>query len=195
MLCVAISVASAGQIQASISTSTATVTGFSNANGSSLPPDPFQITFSGLPTDSAAGGVLTLETFGDFNGPNDWIDISIDGTSFGRLWDSNPANDSFAGLIADDDKGQQYGNFGTNSGATLQLSEIQLDTFLADGSFVLGFDAFGPGVGNLDGFGEEFITATLEFEVGNQIPEPTTFVLWSLLGAMGFCGWRRNTRV
>ena len=197
LFCMAISVALVGQAQASISTSTETVTGFANVSGTSVPPNAFQITFSGLPTDSVGGGVLSLETFGDFNAAGDWIDISIDGTSFGRLWDINPANDEFDGFTADDDKGQQYGDHGTNSGATLELSEGQLDGFLADGFFVIGFDEFGPGVGDLVGQQDEFITATLEFEVGSNqgtVPEPTTFVVWSLLGALGICGWRRKDR-
>jgi len=194
-LCLVLSIATTGQIQASISTSTATIAGFANATGSN-PPNSFQIVFSGLPTDSVAGGVLNLETFGDFNAPGEWIDISIDGISFGRLWDNNPSNDQFDGFTTDDDDGQQYGTSGTNAGATLQLTESQLDAFLADGSFVIGFDAFGPDVDNFSGQTEEFITATLEFDAADQsaIPEPTTFFVWSLLSVMGLCEMRRKKR-
>ena len=198
LFCIAFSVAPTERSKALpiTSTSTETVTGFANATGSNAP-NAFQIVFSGLPTDSATGGVLTLETFGDFNGETEWINISVDGTSFGRLWDINPANDSFEGFLADDDKGQQYGTFGTNAGATLQFSESQLDAFLADGSFVLGFETFGPDVDDHpDEPQDEFIKATLEFEVADTIPEPTTsIILLSLIGMRAICGCRRKDRV
>jgi len=149
---------------------------------------------------------LTLETFGDFNSVKEWIDISIEGTSFGRLWDHNPSNDGFVGFTTNDDRGRQYGLYGRNDGATLKLSESQLDVFLADGTFVLGFDDFGFKVDNLRfirSLPDEYITATLVFdvEVGLDLesnlsisPEPTTFVVWSLLGTMGLCGLRRKNR-
>jgi len=189
LLCIVGFAATGKQVQASISTSTETVTGF--ANTASNPPNPFNITFSGLPTDSLTGGILTLETFGDFNSSSEWIDISIDGTSFGRLWDRNTGNDSFVGSTIDDDRGLEYGSFGSNAAATLQLSEADLDGFFADGEFVINF-GFGPDVGNISSNPDEFITATLDFEIENAstqgvVPEPTTFAVWSLLGVMGLC--------
>ncbi len=204
LLCLAISFVFAGQLHASISTSTATVTGFANATGGNAP-NPFQITFTGLPTDSVDGGILTLVTYGDFNSAKEWIDISIDGNDYGRLWDNRGSNDDFEGFTHNNDNGQQYGEFGTNAGATLELSESELDAFLFDGTFVLGFDEFGFKVDNIQAPSDidEYITATLEFNVANisgdpdVVPEPTTFVVWSLL--LGTCrfgsrGWRRADR-
>ena len=202
LICMTINWVSAGQAHGSISMNTATVTGFANATGGSSP-NPFQIIFSDLPTESLTGGLLTLETFGDFNGSKEWIDISIDSNDYGRLWDNRGSNDDFRGLTFNDDNGQQYGQFGTNAGATLELSKSELDAFLTDGVFVLGFDKFGFKVDDIHSQPEEYITATLEFEydgVGitghghGSVPEPTTFMVWSLLGTIGAFGWRRKDR-
>ena len=202
LFCVTISLVTAPQARASISINTATVSGFANATGGNAP-DPFQMVFSGLPTESLAGGILTLETYGDFNSVKEWIDISIDGNDYGRLWDNKGSNDDFKGLTFNDDHGQQYGKYGTNAGATLELSKSELDAFLVDGTFILGFDKFGFKVDDIKSEidPDEFITATLEFEYETtiaqghgSIPEPTTFVVWTVLGAIATCGWRRKDR-
>ncbi len=193
--CVAVLVVTAGQVQAGVITVTDTVTGFNDSTGSN-PPNPFTITFTGLPTNSVAGGVLNLVTFGDFDAASEYIDISIDGVSFGRLWDNNTANDSFEGTVLDDDRGQQYGSFGTNPGANLVLSEAVLDGFLADGTVVIGFDNFGPGVDNLQANPNEFITATLEYQSVDvsAVPEPSSLALFGIGACIAGLGAARRRR-
>lgn len=151
-----------------------TVTGF--ANGSAEPPDPVTITLTGLPTFSTTAATLTLVTFGDFNLSSEYIDIAIDGLSFGRLWDFNSSNDPFVGNVFDNDFGNQYSLSG-NSSATTTIAIGTLNGLLADGEIAIDL-SFSPSVENLSDDPDEFITATL------VIPEPATLALLGLSGCV-----------
>lgn len=161
--------------RAGIITVSQTVTGFADIGGG-LPPAPFSITFSGLTVPATGPGTLLLTTFGDFDNQSEWIDISLDGISFGRLWDIDTTNDRFIGTVADNDTGQQYGEEGTNPAATATLSQTELNGFLADGSLTVSFTEFAPAVSNFASRPQEFITATLTFPV----PEPASLTLFAL---------------
>jgi hypothetical protein len=156
-------------------------------------PASFTIELTGLGTDALSSGFLELTTFGDFSNPGEYIDISIEGVSLGRLWDNNILNDSFDGTSADNDRGEQYGtNFSTettNASAIVQLTESQLDTFLADdGILTVSFDAFGIQVDNLSDDPDEFITATVTIAV----PEPSACLFVAFVGLIGTIGRRRT---
>lgn len=192
-------VTTATQVHAGIVnvTVTDTVTGFNDATNLS-PPYPFTITFSGLPTDSVGGGVLSLTTFGDFSYFLEYIDISVDGDSQGRLWDNDPGNDSFTGTVLDNDVGRDYAitSSGSNPGANLFLSEAELDSFLADGTFVIGFDEFGPEVDDLYDSPNEYITATLTYQTASSaaVPEPTSLALFGISACVAGVGAARRRR-
>ena len=178
------------QLHAAVITVSDTVTGFADAGAN--PPNPFSITFSALPTQSVAGGTLNLVTFGDFDSPMEYIDVTIDGVSFGRLWDSNPLNDQFNGTIADNDIGRQYNAPTGNPAANLTLSKAVLDGILADGTFLIGF-SFGPTVSNVFNTPNEFITATLTYESASvaAVPEPASVVAFGLLACCAGLQMRR----
>lgn len=174
--------------------STGTVTGFANDSGgfndNSSPPTSFTIDLTGLGTDAAGNGFLELTTFGDFSNAAEYIDISIENVSFGTLWDNDTTNDSFVGTTADNDRGLEYGQNPSNqvnpppgnASAIAQLTESQLDTFLADGVLSVTFDAFGAEVNNLVRDTDEFITAKVTINDPTAVPEPSTSLLVTALG-------------
>lgn len=179
---------------------TGTVTGFANNSGgfndNSSPPASFTIQLTGLGTNAAGNGFLDLTTFGDFSNQFEYIDVSIEGVPLGRLWDNNTTNDSFVGNNADNDVGQEYGtspNGGgvTNSNAIAQLTESQLDTFLADGVLTISFDAFGAEVNNLVRDDDEFITAKVTINDTTAVPEPSGWLIATFVGIAGVARRRR----
>lgn len=178
--------------QADIICSTATVTGFANSAGgvgdNTNPPASFTIELTGLGTDAPGSGFLDLTTFGDFSNAGEYIDVSIEGVSLGRLWDNVTTNDSFEGSVADNDRGLEYGqNFSTepaNASARAQLTESQLDEFLADGTLIISFDAFGAEVNNLVRDEDEFITALVVINDTAVVPEPSSFLFAALAGVV-----------
>ncbi len=187
-------------IRADIICDSATVTGFANNSGgpgdNSSPPTSFSIQLTGLGTDAAGDGFLELTTFGDFSSAAEYIDISIEGVLLGRLWDNDTTNDSFVGNVADNDRGLEYGvNQSTqpaNASAVAQLTESQLDTFLADGVLTVSFDDFGDEVNNLNRDTDEFITAKVTINDATAVPEPST---WLLVTALGLVSVVRRMRI
>lgn len=179
-----------------------TVTGFANDSGgfgeNSSPPAAFSIELTGLGNDAPADGFLDLTTFGDFSNASEYVEVSIEGDDFGRLWDNDTDNDSFIGSIADNDTGQEYGdspNGGlTNSNAIAQLTEAQLDRYLADGVLTITFSAFGAEVNNLNDADEpdEFISAKVTLNEAATVPEPSASLILTLVGVLGTAGRRRT---
>ncbi len=177
-------------VMADMICSVETVTGFANDAGgfgtNDNPPAAFTIQLTGLGTDAFADGFLELTTFGDFSNAAEYIDISIEGVSLGRLWDNDTSNDNFAGNNQDDDRGQEYGQAFNgqlgNESALANLTESQLDTFLADGVLNISFDAFGDEVNNLQDAPDpdEFITAKVTI-----VPEPSNWLIAFLIGIVG----------
>ena len=179
-------------IMADVICSIETVTGFANSvefDTNVMPRAGFTISLSGLGTDAEAGGTLDLTTFGDFSNAAEYIDVSIEGVSLGRLWDNNILNDSFIGNKVNNDRGQEYGTSpsgeDTNTNAIAQLTESQLDIFLSDGVLEVTLEAFGPEVNNLNAIDEdeEFITAkvTLNEAVATAVPEPSGWLVLTLV--------------
>jgi len=187
---------------ADVISSTGTVTGFANESGgfgdNENPPSAFTIELTGLGTNAEANGFLDLTTFGDFSNAFEYIDISIEGVSLGRLWDNDSSNDSFVGNNADNDRGQEYGEgFSgeiTNESAVAVLSESQLDTFLADGVLTISFDGFGAEVNNLVNEIDEFITATVTLNepTASSVPEPSSCLIVTFVGMLGMARRKRN---
>ena len=189
-------------ISADIICSLDTVTGFANNSGgfgdNSSPPASFTISLSGLGTDAAADGFLDLTTFGDFSNAFEYIDVSIEGVSLGRLWNNDTSDDWFVGNNADNDRGGEYDRVVSgatiNQSAVAQLTENQLDTFLADGVLIISFDRFGAEVNNLDNVPEEFITAkvTINEPTASSVPEPSGWLVATVVGMIGSVRRKRN---
>ena len=185
---------------ADLISATDTVTGFANEAGgfddNSMPPAGFTIELTDLGTDAAGAGFLDLTTFGDFSNGFEYIDIYIEDVSLGRLWDNNTDNDSFVGNNADNDRGQEYGvtigDETANQSAVAQLTESQLDTFLADGVLTISFHAFGAEVNNLVRDTDEFITATVTINEAATVPEPSGWLIATLLGIIGTARRKRR---
>ena len=181
-----------------------TVTGFASDSGgvndNSMPPVGFTIELTGLGTDAIGDGFLDLTTFGDFSNEFEYIDISIEGLSLGRLWDNDTENDSFVGNTLNNDRGQEYGqdigqDIGApigNAGAVAQLTESQLDTFLADGVLTISFEGFGAEVNNLIRDEDEFITAEVTINEATAVPEPGGCLIATLLGMVGITRRKRR---
>ena len=177
-------------LQAGMISTLETETGFANESGgfddNSSPPASFTIELNGLATVATGDGFLNLTTFGDFSNANEYIDVSIEGVSLGRLWDNDTTNDNFVGNLEDNDRGLEYGeNVSTetgNPGAVAQLTQDQLNAFLADGVLSVSFDAFGAEVNNLQRDTDEFITAQVTINDATAVPEPCGWLLMMLLG-------------
>ena len=172
-----------------------TVTGFANNSGgagdNSSPPASFTIDLTGLGTDAAGNGFLDLTTFGDFSNQFEYIDISIESVSLGRLWNNDTTLDRFVGNNADNDIGQEYGenrnNSNGNASAVAQLTESELDTFLADGVLTISLEMFGAQVNNLNGTDEtdEFITAKVTINEATAVPEPGGWLIATFISIVG----------
>lgn len=182
-------------VKADLICSIGTVTGFANDSGgfddNSSPPASFSIDLTGLGTDAAADGFLDLETFGDFSNAFEYVQICIEGDDLGILWDNDTSNDNFTGNNADNDRGQEYGTSPsgevTNSNAIAQLTESQLDGYLADGVLSVTFKMFGAQVNNLNETGEpdEFISAKVTLNEASAVPEPSGWLILTLVGVLG----------
>lgn len=151
-----------------------TVTGFADGTSSSSP-NSFTIQFDNLPTLSGSDGVLGLWTFGDFDSNSEWIDVSIEGTYFGRIWDGNAGNDSFNSFW-NMDVGSAYGipffPFGESS-TYLILNVDLLNTFLADGILELTLSLSPSVSNNFFPLPQESITASLKYTSIDVPPPPT----------------------
>lgn len=190
-VCVA-AMATAVPASAAPFSSSLTVDGFSDVTGSNRP-NPFTIDLA-TPTTAADAGLLTIEAFGDFNSLSEFFAVSVETVSFGILWDSVPGNDRFIDISgADNDVGNQYRS---SLFATALIPTAELNGYLADGMFSIGFGPFGPRVDNLSSPTNEFITATLEFETGGTpvVPEPSGLTLAALAAGIG-CVVRRRRKV
>jgi len=177
-----------------------TVTGFANDSGgfddNSSPPASFTIDLTGLGTDALAGGFLELTTFGDFSNAAEYVEIWIEGDNFGVLWDNNTSNDSFVGINTDSDIGEEYGqsfNSASNASAIAQLTESQLDTYLADGVLSITFETFGAEVNNLVRDDDEFIEAKVTVNAATTVPEPNSWLIATLVGMIGSVRRKRSS--
>lgn len=103
-----------------------------------------EITLSGLPNGNVSNAVLALTVFGDHDSdplPEDaeYINIHIDNTYLGRIFDGNPGNDRFNFSPHWPDHGNLMSSPVSSSA---QMSSSELSTALADGTIRirLGFE-------------------------------------------------------
>ncbi len=144
------------------------------------------ITFTGLsvPTTVTGNATLSLTVRGDLNAGNEYLDVSLDGFSLGRLFDGNPNNDLF----------DLHPDVGNQSRSNLITTATILNTdfapLISDGVLNLTFD-FSPSV-NCCG-PVQLLEGSITFDSGATVPLPAALPLLGLaLGGLGFVGRRRR---
>ncbi|SFR16283.1 hypothetical protein [Poseidonocella sedimentorum] len=130
--------------------------------------NPFVLTFSGL-APAASSGTLTIFGRGDLNADAEYINASVDATSFGRI---RPTTSEFS--------------------VTYTITQSDLNGFLADGSLIVTLN-LSPGVDLVSSTNR--LSATLDYEDTSVVPLPASaaFALTGLAG-LGLAGRRRRKR-
>lgn len=146
--------------------------------------DGLEITLSGLPNGSVSNAVFSLTVFGDHDSdplPEDaeYINIHVDNTYLGRIFDGNPSNDRFNFSPHWPDHGNLMSEPVSSSA---QISSSELSSALSDGSISLrlGFegqshDDYSPWL--LHGLGrtnyQEYMEFTFSYDIsGTPIYDP-----------------------
>lgn len=131
------------------------------------------------PTATSGDATITLNLNGDFNSSSEYVDITIDGFSLGRIFDNNTANDAF----------DFAGDIGNQSQSTLTgtatISQSIFAGLIADGFLNLFFDT-SSGV-NCCGT-VNHLSGTIAFNEVSAVPLPAALLMFgpALLGFMGF---------
>jgi hypothetical protein len=89
-----------------------------------------------MPTSARTSATIFVEAHGDFGGPNDFVDITIEGVNLGILYNSDPTNDLF-GNASFSDEGLDIAPSPSTSAV---LSLLDLNTILAGEQIDISFD-------------------------------------------------------
>lgn len=143
------------------------------------------------PMTATSGAIVTLGIQGDFNGLNEFLDITVETFSLGRIFDGIDGNDGFD--LAGDSPGSAILTNVIELSAFIPLAT--LSTLIADGFLNFGFiptEANQPGQG---------VPASLSLSVSfenddiSAVPVPAALPLFGTgLAIMGFMGWRRKRK-
>ena len=151
----------------------------------SVPTSSITITFAGLPTNPVTGALVDFTVKGDFNSSSEYIDISMDGLSFGRWLDNNVGNDSIAGPTGD--AGNEYDS---QIHGSVAVPLASLAPRLADGALAFTFN-YSSNVTNLQS--GDLLRVRVRYVAGyQQVPEPAFAALFA--GAAGIIALRRRRR-
>lgn len=144
------------------------------------PVDPLTIQFTGLPS-AASAATITFSVRGDFFASEEWIDVSVDGFSFGRWLDNDLGNDTITGPT--NDAGNDYNSILTGT-STIALAS--LNTLLGDGILNFQYDYQVGGATDVDNLGTgDLASVRIQYEAA--VPEPVTLVLMGLgLAGIGY---------
>lgn len=176
-------------VSAATSASAATVNFGPASSGANGP----NIAFNNLvtPTTVTGDATFTFSLSGDLNGVSEYVDVSIDGFSLGRVFDNNTGNDAFDFA---NDAGTQHTSVLTG---TATIANSVFANLITDGALSILFDfsnavdfgpffGFGPSVNNLSG--------SVTFAEGPApVPLPATAGLMGL-GLASMVGLRRRKR-
>ena len=126
----AVGVASAGVFSASQTIDPWPDDSVASSDLQTLPVD-----FLGVSTMAAGDATITFDVVGDFNGTDEFLDISVDGFSLGRLFNGTDGDDLFD--FGGDDPGSTVLFDGVSATATIALADFA--ALVADGalSFVV----------------------------------------------------------
>lgn len=140
------------------------------------------INFNGLaaPTTISGDATIFFSVQGDLNYYTEYVDISLDGFSLGRVFDNNTGNDPF----------NVPGDIGSYSlkSASATIANADFAGLIADGLLNLSFD-FSGGV-NCCGTVRS-LSGTISYEEAAPVPLPATAGLLGL-GLAGFGAIRRR---
>ena len=130
------------------------------------------------PTATTSDATMTLNLNGDFNSSSEYVDISIDGFSLGRVFDNVTTNDAFN---FSGDSGNQATS--TLTGTAI-ISQAVFAGLISDG-FLNLFFATSP---NVDCCGVvKHLSGTITFNEVSAVPLPAALFMFApaLLGLMG----------
>lgn len=130
------------------------------------------IDFLGVPTNAAGDATITLDVLGDFNGTSEFLDVSVDGVSLGRLFNGVDGDDAFD--FVGDNPGSTILSTSVTTSATISLALFL--GLIADGALSFTFDpteAQQPGQG---------VPAALTVTVSYPVPAPGALAAFGLAG-------------
>ena len=122
------------------------------------------------PTTILGDAILTFSVRDDLNSSGEYIDVSIEGFSLGRVFDNNSANDAFDFAS---DQGKQYSSLHTGSAT---IANADFAPLIADGFLNLLFDFSG----SVHEFGSRTLYGSVSFNSIAPVPLPAS------LGLLGF---------
>lgn len=126
------------------------------------------------PTTIAGDATITFSVLDDLNATNEFVDVSIEGLSLGRVFDNDPSNDAFDFA---NDQGTQSGlSTAILHTGSATISNADFTPLIADGFLNLLFDFSGF----VNKTGPRTLYGSISFATVAPVPLPAS------LGLLGF---------
>lgn len=156
--------------------------------------DDLTLSITGLDPAAASDLSITFKLRGDFDLSSEYVEIDVDGFSFGRWLNNVVGDDTIDGPVGDNG-----GPFSNQSAmiwvGTATIAQADLLPLIADGQLDANF-VFSSAVNDLadppfNSFEDpEFAEFSISYEA---VPEPTSLAIFGL-GAIGMAGMRRRRK-